>query len=135
MRAKGGGVPGALDAEQFEPRADAEAHHHGWHDQARDRDVEEQGRAFEAAAEREPGQEGENDRQHHDDQAELPGAPERAPDVANRLGSEQFGKPVQRDAAHREHEATLGALEREDDDGQDRTVEEQHEQAETVAST
>jgi hypothetical protein len=86
VRAQAGAPPVPLHAHELEQRADAQRDHDRGHDQAGHRDVEDQPGPAEAAAEGEAGQEGDRDRQHHDDQAELQRALEAAADVADRLG-------------------------------------------------
>ena len=96
--------------------------------EARDRQVEQGGRAAEAAAEGKAGHQRHDHGHHHHHQAERQRAAERAAEIAHRLLLEQVGEPVQRHPVHREGQAAVRPLEGEDDDGRDRPVEEQHEE-------
>src|SRR5271169_1111125 len=122
MGAERRAVPGPLDPEHFEHRANAEADHHRRHHQAGDDYVKHGGGAGEAAAQSKACEKGEQDGRGHHDRAESNRTIERAPDVADRLGAKQLAEPMQRDTIHRENEPAFGPLEGEHDDSCDRSV-------------
>src|SRR5205085_10003 len=68
--------------------------------------------------------------EHHHHDAEPQRAAEGRPDVNDAEALPQLGEPVQRYPVERKREAALRPLKREDDDGDHRAVEEQHEQPE-----